>query len=325
MKMNKMLKKIAVVAVSAALLTGCGATGEKAQEKIEVGISQIVEYSALDENREGFVKALEDAGYVDGENIEIDIQNAQGDIATAQTIAQSFASQKKDMIFAIATPSAQGAYNATKEIPIMISSVTDPVAAGLVNSMENPGTNVSGTSDYIPVSKQIELIKTFAPDAKRIGVLYNTSEVNSQVQLDQLKEEAKGYEIVEVGVTSTNEVNQAISSMLGKIDVLYAPTDQLVVSAMPIIVEKTMAKKIPVIAAEKGSVELGALATQGINYYKLGYETGKMAVKVLKGEEISSMPVRTASETDIIVNEDTLKALGLEKPQIENVVYVNGE
>nr|WP_077216613.1 ABC transporter substrate-binding protein [Peptoclostridium litorale] len=323
--MNKMLKKIAVVAVSAALLTGCGATGEKAQEKIEVGISQIVEYSALDENREGFVKALEDAGYVDGENIEIDIQNAQGDIATAQTIAQSFASQKKDMIFAIATPSAQGAYNATKEIPIMISSVTDPVAAGLVNSMENPGTNVSGTSDYIPVSKQIELIKTFAPDAKRIGVLYNTSEVNSQVQLDQLKEEAKGYEIVEVGVTSTNEVNQAISSMLGKIDVLYAPTDQLVVSAMPIIVEKTMAKKIPVIAAEKGSVELGALATQGINYYKLGYETGKMAVKVLKGEEISSMPVRTASETDIIVNEDTLKALGLEKPQIENVVYVNGE
>ena len=262
---------------------------------------------------------------MDGENIEIDIQNAQGDIATAQTIAQSFASQKKDMIFAIATPSAQGAYNASKEIPIMISSVTDPVAAGLVNSMENPGTNVSGTSDYIPVSKQVELIKTFAPDAKIIGVLYNTSEVNSQVQLDQLKEEAKGYEIVEVGVTSTNEVNQAISSLVGKIDVLYAPTDQLVVSAMPIIVEKTMAKKIPVIAAEKGSVELGALATQGINYYKLGYETGEMAVKVLEGEDISTMPVMTASETDIIVNEDTLKALGLEKPQIENVVYVKGE
>ena len=325
MKMNKMLKKIAVAVISAALLTGCGAAGEKEKEKIEIGISQIVEYSALDENREGFVKALEDAGYVDGENIEIDIQNAQGDIATAQTIAQSFASQKKDMIFAIATPSAQGAYNASKEIPIMISSVTDPVAAGLVNSMENPGTNVSGTSDYIPVGKQIELIKTFAPDAKRIGVIYNTSEVNSQVQLDQLKEEAKGYEIVEVGVTSTNEVNQAISSLLGKIDVLYAPTDQLVVSAMPIIVEKTMARKIPVIAAEKGSVELGALATQGINYYKLGYETGEMAVRVLKGEVISSMPVMTASETDIIVNEDTLKALGLEKPQMENVVYVKGE
>lgn len=325
MKMNKMLKNIAVAVVSAALLTGCGAAGEKEQEKIEIGISQIVEYSALDENREGFVKALEDAGYVDGENIEIDIQNAQGDIATAQTIAQSFASQKKDMIFAIATPSAQGAYNATKEIPVMISSVTDPVAAGLVNSMETPGTNVTGTSDYIPVSKQVELIKTFAPDAKIIGVLYNTSEVNSQVQLDQLKEEAKGYEIVEVGVTSTNEVNQAISSLVGKIDVLYAPTDQLVVSAMPIIVEKTMAKKIPVIAAEKGSVELGALATQGINYYKLGYETGEMAVKVLQGEEISSMPVKTASETDIIVNEETLKALGLEKPQIENVVYVKGE
>ena len=325
MKMNKMLKKIAVAVISAALLTGCGAAGEKEKEKIEIGISQIVEYSALDENREGFVKALEDAGYVDGENIEIDIQNAQGDIATAQTIAQSFASQKKDMIFAIATPSAQGAYNASKEIPIMISSVTDPVAAGLVNSMENPRTNVSGTSDYIPVGKQIELIKTFAPDAKRIGVIYNTSEVNSQVQLDQLKEEAKGYEIVEVGVTSTNEVNQAISSLLGKIDVLYAPTDQLVVSAMPIIVEKTMARKIPVIAAEKGSVELGALATQGINYYKLGYETGEMAVRVLKGEVISSMPVMTASETDIIVNEDTLKALGLEKPQMENVVYVKGE
>lgn len=318
------MKKLLLIGLMiGVLLVGCAKGDKQEGQVIKIGITQIVEYIALDENRQGFIDALEKNGYTQGENLEIDYQNAQGDMATTQTIAQKFASQKKDLIFAIATPSAQGAYNATKDIPILVSSVTDPVAAGLVDSLEKPNTNVSGTSDYIPVKKQLDLVKKLVPKAKKIGVLYNTSEVNSEVQINQLKESAKdyGYEIITLGVSSTNEVNQAISSLVNKIDVLYAPTDQLVVSAMPIIVQKTLEKKIPIIASEKGSVELGALATQGINYYKLGYKTGEMAVNVLNGEDISKMPITISDETDIIINEDSLKALSIEKPDMENIIY----
>ncbi|MCM1988845.1 ABC transporter substrate-binding protein [Oceanirhabdus seepicola] len=324
MNRTKLLKNItAGILLGAVLLSGC-AKKDEGEKKIKIGVTQIVEYSALDENRDGFIKALEDNGYKDGEKIEIDFQNAQGDLPTAQMIAKNFVSQKKDLIFAISTPSAQGAYNATKEIPILISAITDPVSAGLAEALEKPNTNVSGTSDYIPVNKQLDLIKLLVPEAKNIGVLYNTSEVNSQVQVDELKDQCKkyGYSVVEVGVSSTNEVNNAVTSLVNKIDVLYVPTDQLVVSSMPIIVEKTIGNKIPVIASESGSVELGALATQGINYYRLGYKTGEMAVKVLQGEDISKMPIEISNELDIILNEDTLEALSIEKPQNDNISYI---
>ncbi|WP_053957055.1 ABC transporter substrate-binding protein [Inediibacterium massiliense] len=316
------MKKIIVgMLIIVSILSGCAKT-EDTKKVIHIGINQIVEYVALDQNREGFIKALEDSGYKDGENIQIDYQNAQGDIAVAQTIAKKFSSEKKDLIFAIGTPAAQGAVNTTKEIPIMISSVTDPVQAELVKSMEKPETNVSGTSDYLPVEKQLELIKQLVPKAKKIGFIYNTSEVNSEVQLNELKKVAKDYEIVPAGVTSTNEVNSNIVSLIKKIDVLYVPTDQLIVSSMPIIAKHTLEAKIPVIAAEKGSVESGALATVGINYYKLGYETGKMAASVLKGEDISKMPIKISDETDVYINEDSLKILNIPKPSLKNVQYI---
>lgn len=315
-----MKKAIVVVLILACVLAGCAKKEDK--KVINIGVSQIVEYVALDQNREGFIKALEESGYKDGENIKIDYQNAQGDITIAQTIAKKFSSDKKDLIFAIGTPAAQGAFNATKKIPIMISAVTDPVKAELVKTMEKPETNVSGTSDYLPVEKQMDLIKKLVPNAKKIGFIYNTSEVNSEVQLNELKKVAKGYEIISTGVTSTNEVNSAIVSLVKDIDVLYVPTDQLVVSSMPIIVKNTLEAKIPIIAAEKGSVEAGALATVGINYYKLGYETGKMAVSVLKGEDISKMPIKISDETEIYINEDSLKILNIQKPSMENVQYI---
>ncbi|KAJ52369.1 putative ABC transport system substrate-binding protein [Clostridium tetanomorphum] len=316
------MKKIIIgLMIVAGVLTGCAKNADK-KKAIDIGITQIVEYVALDQNREGFIKALEENGYKDGENIKIDYQNAQGDIAVSQTIAKKFASENKDLIFAIGTPSAQGAYNATKKIPIMISSITDPVKAGLVKYLDESGTNVAGTSDYLPIEKQVDLIKKLVPKAKKIGVIYNTSEVNSEVQLNELKKVAKDYEIIASGVTSTNEVNSAISSLVKKIDVLYVPTDQLVVSSMPIIAKHTLEAKVPVVAAEKGSVEAGALATVGINYYKLGYETGKMAVSVLKGEDISKMPVKISNETDVYINEDSLKALNIKKPDLKNVKYI---
>lgn len=326
-KIKNLQKIMAILVAGTLVLTGCSSkasTSSKAKGKIEIGISQFAEFSALDDNRKGFIKALEDNGYKEGSSLKIDYQNAQGDFNVSQTIAKQFSSQNKDLIFAIATPSAQGAYNSTKKIPILMSAVTDPKAAGLVKSLDKPETNVSGTSDAIPVEKHLSLIKLFAPKAKRIGVLYSTSEVNSEIQVNELKEYSKnnGYEVVPVGVSGTNEVGQAVTSMLDKIDVLFVPTDNLVVSSMPIIVQATLAKKIPIIASESGSVEQGALATQGIDYYKLGYKTGEMAVKVLKGKNISAMPVATADETSIIVNEDTLKALGLSKPDDKNIQYV---
>lgn len=252
----------------------------------------------------------------------MDYQNAQGDLPTSQTIANQFASDKKDLIFAISTPSAQAAYNATKDIPILISAVTDPVAAGLTDSLEKSNGNISGTSDYIPVSHNLELMKQLLPSAKVIGVIYNTSEINSRIQIDELKESAskEGYTVEEVGITSTNEVNQAITSLMPKIDLLYTPTDNLVVSAMPILVQKSMEYEVPIITAEESSVAYGGLATSGIDYYQLGYQTGEMAIKVLKGEDVSTMPIEQIKEPTIVINEDTLKALSLEKP---NLVFSN--
>ncbi|MBU5306930.1 ABC transporter substrate-binding protein [Clostridioides mangenotii] len=331
MKVSKKLSSLLLAGtLGITVLTGCSnnsSNGEKkngSKEVQTIGITQLVEHPSLDKAREGFIKALEDNGYKDGNNIKIDYQNAQNAIPTTQTIASKFVSDKKDLIYAISTPSAQAAYNATKDIPIMITAVTDPVEAGLVKSLEEPGGNVSGTSDYISIDKNLELVKKFAPKAKTIGVLYNTSEVNSKIQVDNLKKYAarNNYTVVEKGVSASNEVNQAMSSLVGKIDVLYVPTDNLIVSSMPIVSKIANSNKIPVLASEEGSVSSGALACQGIDYEKLGYKSGELAVKVLKGEDISNISIATLNETQIIVNEETLKALSLNKPKDDNFVYI---
>ncbi|WP_411168462.1 ABC transporter substrate-binding protein [Clostridium sp. MB05] len=326
---NKLINLILIVSVGVSLLTGCSKNNnEKSSNSNKdiktIGITQLVEHPSLDKARYGFIKALEDNGYKDGENIKIDYQNAQNDMPTNQTIANKFVSDKKDLIYSISTPSAQAAYNATKDIPILMTAVTDPVAAGLVKSLDMPGGNISGTSDYISIDKNLELIKTLIPNAKTIGVLYNTSEVNSKVQVDMLKEYASknNYKIIEKGVSSANEINQAMSSLIANIDVLYVPTDNLIVSSMPIVSRIATNNKIPVIASEDGSVKSGALACQGIDYEKLGYKTGELAVKVLNGEQVSNIPVTMLDETQIIVNEDTLKSLSIEKINDKNIVYV---
>lgn len=299
------------------LMSACNM--EKSDQKVvDLGISQIVEYEALDESRTGFLQALKEGGYEDGKNLKVDYQNAQGDISLAQSIGKKFASDKKDMIFAISTPSAQGAFNATKDIPIMITAVTDPTKSGLSDGAKN----ISGTSDYLDIKNQINLIKNLIPDAKTIGIIYNTGEINSELQVKELESKASGYKIEKVGVTSINEIPAAISSLTSKVDVIYAPTDQMIVSSLPVIVEKSKKYKIPVIAAEKGSVKNGALATTGIDYEKLGYETGKMAVEVLKGKDISKLPIKTSSSTKIYINKDTAKYLGI-KINLKDVEYVD--
>ncbi|NMS90321.1 ABC transporter substrate-binding protein [Clostridioides difficile] len=336
MKCSKLIKLTLIGVLSISTITGCSKNNEgdsnestsKNNDIKKIGITQLVEHQALDASKEGFVKALEDNGFKDGKNIEIDYQNAQNDMPTTQTIASKFVSDKKDLIFAISTPSAQAAYNATKDIPILITAVTDPVSAGFADSLDKPGKNVSGTSNFTPIEKSMEALDVLVPKAKTIGVIYNTSEVNSKVQVDNLKKYAdkKGLKIIEKGISSSSEINQAASSLMGNIDVIYAPTDNLLASSMPIVSQLATENKVPIIAAEEGMVKGGALACQGINYEKLGYKTGEMAVKVLKGEsKVSDMPITSLDETNLIINEDTLKALSIDKPSDNKIVYVKTE
>lgn len=283
------------------------------ESTVNIGISQIASHSALDLAREGFVEALNSKGYKEGENLNLEIQNAEGDIATSQMIAESFISDDSDLIFTIGTPAAQAAFNTTKDIPIITTAVTDAVEAGLVKSKEKSGTNVAGTSDAVPLDKQLKLIQKIFKDVKTIGVLYNTSEVNSEIQVNQLKELAKknNIEVIAKGISSVNDISQSLDSILGSIDVLYTPADNLVASSMAIIANKAIAKKVPVIGAEEAHVKGGALITEGINYKKLGFEAGVMAVEVLEGKDIKELPVKTLDETDLVINEDSLKKLSI--------------
>lgn len=324
---GKKISMLLSVAVLVGSLVGCSnsktsKSGEDAKgDTLKIGITQVVEHEALDSSRKGFIKALEDNDYIDGKNIKIDYQNAQGDIPTTQTIAEKFTSDNVDLILAIATPSAQAAYNATqkanKDIPIVITAVTDPIKAGIVKSMEKPETNVTGTSDAAPMDAQFELIKKIIPSSKNIGIVYNTSEVNSEVQVEQAKSKATkyGFKIIEQGITSENEIPQALDSILGKIDLLFVIKDNMVASAMPTVTNKCFAKNIPVIGSESAHVKAGAVATEGIDYYKLGYETGVKAVQILKGKKPSEIPVETQKESSIIINKDAAEKLKITIPK----------
>jgi len=312
-------KKLSIIVATflvTALFGGCSAskTGDSSEKVFKIGITQIVEHSALDSARKGFIAALKDNGYSEGKNLKIDFQNAQGDMPTTQTIAQKFVNDKVDMIFAISTPSAQAAYNATKEIPIVITAVTDPVSAGLAKSMDSSGNNVTGTSDATPMEQQFNLFLKLYKNAKKIGMIYNTSESNSGIQVEQAKALASkmGLTLVPQGITSVNDIPQTIDSLLGKIDLLYLPTDNMVASSMPIIVKKCYAASIPVIGAEKGEVQGGALCTVGIDYNKLGYESGLKAVEILKGKAPKDIKISVQENAAVIINSDATKKLNIQ-------------
>ena len=328
MKLNKKLLSLVLsLTLGVTLLTGCSGSSESSgstDEVKKVGITQLVEHPALDQAKEGFVEGLKENGFVEGENLEIDFQNAQNDNPTSQTIASNFVNDKKDLIFAISTPSAQAALNATQDIPIVFTAVTDAVEAGLVKSNESSENNVTGTSDAIPVAKALELIKKFVPDVKTIGVVCNTSEINSKLQVDALREaaEKEGIKVVDKGATQANEVNQAVAAVAKEADVIFAPTDNLVASSMPIITKVATENNIPVIGSEEGHVENGALACNGISYKELGKKAGEIAAQILKGEkQPSEIPVTTLDETETIINKSTMETLGIKDPQIENATF----
>ena len=284
-------------------------TETKADDKVyKIGITQIVSHQALDKAREGFKDALGEAGI----KAEFDEQNAQGDVTIANTIANKFVTDKVDLVFAIATPTAQAVSNATSDTPILFSAVTDPEAAGLVKP------NVTGSSDKVDIEQQLALLREISKDAKKIGFLYNSSEENSLVQLEEIKKVAGKYdfEIVEQGISSANELPQAIDKMLTQVDALYLPTDNLISSSSALIAEKANAAKIMTFAAESGMLENGIFITKGIDYYQLGKEAGKMAAEILKdGKKPSDLPYKISETVEIAVNKQTLEQLGIKLPE----------
>lgn len=310
------MKKILVALMIVATCFVSVSAKTKKAKTIKIGVIQLVEHSALDSNYKGFVDGLAEAGYVDGENIKIDYQNAQGEQSNCVTIAQKFINGKSDLIFAIATPAAQAVANLTKKIPIVISSVTDPESAKLVKSNTAPGGNVTGTSDLTPCAAQMELITKLFPEAKTVGMLYCSSEQNSHFQI-QLAEQAcdkLGLKYVEATVSNSNEIQQVTQSLCAKVDVIYSPTDNMIAAGMPLVGQVAIENKIPVITGEEGMCKAGGLATYGINYYELGKQTAKMAVEILNGKKPADMPIEYLTTCDFVVNEDTAKALGIEIP-----------
>ncbi|MDD2404761.1 MAG: ABC transporter substrate-binding protein [Victivallaceae bacterium] len=313
------MKKTAIIMlVIVAIFAMVGCTTKAAEENKSIGIIQYVEHVALDSAREGFIKALSDKGFVDGENITIDVQNAQADQSNLSTISDRFVSNKVDLVLAIATPAAQSIAGKTTEIPIIGTAITDFVAAKLVDSNEAPGGNVTGTTDMNPIKEQIDLLKQLVPDVETVGVIYTSSEDNSVVQAKIAKEaiEAMGLQYTEVTVTNSNDVQQAAQSLVEKCDAMYLPTDNVLASAMPVIYGVTVESKTPVICGESGMVENGGLATLGINYYDLGYQAGLMGVKILKGEaNPAEMPIESAAEFDFAINGTVANEIGLEIPE----------
>ena len=314
--MRRAIIGLLIVAMTGSLFAGCS----KKEKVIKIGVNQLVRHDALDASYQGFVDALKDEGYIDGENIKIDYQIAQNDQSTANTIATKLVNDGCDLILAIATPSAQAVANATKDIPVLVTAVTDPAGSGLVESNEKPGGNVTGTSDLTPVKKQIELITRILPDAKKVAVLYCSSESNSKIQVQMAKEAAEEFnlEIVEATVSNTNEIEQVVQSLVGKVDAIYAPTDNTIATGMPTVAMVANSNGLPVICGEEGMVNNGGLATYGINYYKLGYLTGKQAVKIIRKEaKPADMPIEYLPDDEytLTVNEEVAKQLGIEIPE----------
>ena len=290
----------------------------KKTSQIKIGVLQLIEHNALDSAYKGFVDGLKEAGYEDGKNIIIDYQNAQGEQANCITIGQKFINDKSDLILAIATPAAQAIANMTKDIPILITAVTDPAYAKLVADNNAPGGNVTGTSDLNPVEAQIELLTEIVPNVKTVGLLYCSSEQNSvfQINIAKKKLDAMGIKYIDIAISNLNEIQQVIQNVIGKVEAIYTPTDNMIANGMATVALMTEPAKLPVICGEGGMTMLGGTATYGINYYELGKLTSTQAVSILKGDKkTSEMPIEYLQKFDLVVNTNMIESIGLTIPE----------
>lgn len=323
-KTKKMLAMVLVAALACSSLAGCGTkdTKESAntsakKDVIKIGVCQLIQHEALDASYKGFVDGLKEAGYVDGDNIKIDYQNAQGDQSNCTTIATKLVNNNNDLILAIATPAAQACVNATKDIPILVTAVTDPASSGLVKSNDAPGGNVTGTSDLTPVKEQMELLTQLDPTAKKVAILYCSSESNSTIQAKMAADAAKDLKLttVDATVSNSNDIQQVVQSLVGKVDAIYAPTDNIIANGMATVTMVANANNLPVICGEEGMVNKGGLATYGINYYDLGKQTAAQAVKILKKEsKPADMPIEYQKDFKLTINKDVASKLGIKIP-----------
>ena len=315
---KKMLLGLATVATGL-VLGACGNTEETGTtETINVGILQYMEHDSLSQARKGFISELEDAGYLEGDNLTLNYQNAQGDQANLQSMSESLVGEN-DVILSIATPAAQSLATVTQEDPILFTAVTDPVDAGLVADNEVPGGNVTGTSDMVPIEEQIALLLSLAKDAKTIGIIYNSSEPNSKIQADLAQEaiEAEGLEVKSLTVTTTNDVQQVMTTLAQEVDAVYIPTDNTLASTMPTVGEIAEKYQLPVVPGSAEMVEAGGLATYGINYEELGRQTAQMALQIIEeGADPAEMPVETSNKLELVINEEVAKSLGIDPESI---------
>lgn len=322
---KKVMAVVLGMSMMAAMLAGCGKDGDSGsasggeKEMYTIGISQFAEHGSLDNCREGFIQGLKEEGFEEGKNLTIKLNNADADMSTANQIAAGLAADKVDLICAIATPSAQTAYNAAmeKNIPVIYTAVTNPVEAELATEDRKPVGDVTGTSDELPVEAQLKMIREILPDAKTIGILYTTSEANSVYSIEKYEELADkyGFKIEKAGITNTSEIQLAAADLLGKVDCLTNLTDNTVVSALPTVLGMANEKGIPVFGSEIEQVRIGCLAAEGIEYVQLGVETGKMAAKVLKGEaKASDMKYELVTESSLYVNDKVADNLGITVP-----------
>lgn len=290
----------------------------KKTSQIKIGVLQLIEHNALDSAYKGFVDGLKEAGYEDGKNIIIDYQNAQGEQANCITIGQKFINDKSDLILAIATPAAQAIANMTKDIPILITAVTDPADSKLVADNNAPGGNVTGTSDLTPVEAQIELLKEIIPNVKTVGLLYCSSEQNSvfQINIAKKKLDTMGIKYIDIAISNLNEIQQVIQNVIGKVEAIYTPTDNMIANGMATVALMTEPAKLPVICGEGGMTMLGGTVTYGINYYELGKLTSTQAVSILKGDKkTSEMPIEYLQKFDLVVNTNMIESIGLTIPE----------
>ena len=294
---------------------------DKKKDVFRIGISQFITHQSLDATREGFVDELAKQGYVEGENIEIDLQNAQGEQRNLKTISQQLA-ESSDVVLAIATPSAQSLANTTQATPVIFSAVTDPVSAKLVESREHPGGNVTGTSDQSSdaISTQINLIKKVLPKAKTIGILYTQSEPNSVVQKDEAKRllEEKGFTVVEKTILDSNNVKAAAESLMAEVDMVFVPTDNIISSTMETVKQVSIKHKVPVFGGSTEMIAVGGLYNYGTNYEELGRQTARMLIRVLKGEKPENIAVELPEKLELHTNKEMADALGIDISKLES-------
>ncbi|MBS4750302.1 ABC transporter substrate-binding protein [Carnobacteriaceae bacterium zg-ZUI78] len=321
------VKKIGATALMglSLLLVGCSQqspTSVKETEHVKIGILQFAEHDALTSAREGFLESLREAGYKEGDNLTVTLQNAMGDQSQLQSMSEKIAG-KQNIHFAIATPAAQGLVNVDAKTPTVFTAVTDPVSAGLVSDVEKPDGNATGTTDLTPVDKQVEKLLSVVPNAKKVGIFYNSSEVNSESQASAAKQflASKGIEAVEMTVTNTNDVQQVLTSLASHVDAIYFPTDTTVASTISTIKDVLMEKKIPALGGDEAVLK-GMLVTYGVDYKEIGKQAGKQAVEILKGKKVSEVPIQQPQNPSIKINKEMAASLGLDIVQLEKALGI---